>query len=121
MEQTSQSTEILEVACDAALDALGEDLVALDVSRRQPFTDAFLIVTADNPRHLRSVVDQITGQLHRQLGIRCKVEGAGESEWVLIDAGDAVIHVLLPEAREYYALEKLWGHSPRIELSLKTA
>ncbi len=121
MEQTSQSTEILEVAGDAALEALGEDLVALDVAGRLPFTDAFLIVTADNPRHLRSVVDQVTEQLQKQLGIRCKVEGAGESEWVLIDAGDAVVHVLLPEARDYYALEKLWGLSPRIELSLKSA
>ena len=121
MENTSKSMEILEVASGAALEALGEDLVAIDVTGRLPFTDAFLIVTADNPRHLRAVVNDIGDELHKRLGIRGRVEGSGESEWVLIDAGDATIHVMLPEAREYYALEKLWGHSPRIEVALKSA
>ncbi len=121
MTCSPESLQILEVATEAALDALAEDPVAIDVTEHLPFADAFLILTADNPRHLRAVQNAVSDKLREEMRIHPVVEGSEESEWVLIDGGDVLIHVMLPEARDFYALEKLWGHSPRLQLAKHTA
>ena len=121
MSCSPESRAILEVATEAALDALAEDPVAIDVTENLPFADAFLIVTADNPRHLKAVQSEVSDRLRIDLGVHTRVEGGEDSDWVLVDGGDVLIHVMLPEAREFYALEKLWGHSPRLRVAKQTA
>ena len=108
--------EVLEVASSAAADALAEDLVAIDVTENLPFTDVFLVATADNPRHQRAVQSAVIDALRGQLGIHPRAEGGEDSDWALIDAGPVTLHVMLREARDFYALEKLWGASPRVAL-----
>lgn len=117
MTCSTESLEILEEANRAALDALAEDPVAIDVTDHLPFVDAFLIVTANNPRHLKSVVNQISDTLRdtRKLHVS-NIEGDTESGWILMDFGGVAVHVMLPDGREFYSLEKLWAHSPRIPL-----
>ncbi len=116
MSLTKQSQDVLQAACKGATEALGEDLVAFDVTGQLPFADVFLLVTADNPRHLRSVVDSVDRSLSKA-GVATRVEGsAAESEWVLVDGQDVVVHVQLPQARTFYALDKLWADSPRLDL-----
>lgn len=117
MTCSPESMEILEVATEAALEALAENPVAIDVTDHLPFADAFLVVTADNPRHLRAVRGDIVDKLREKLGVHTAVEGGDDSDWLLLDANGVVVHVMLPEARDFYALEKLWGHSPRVPLS----
>ncbi len=121
MSCSPESRQILEVAIQAALDALAEDPVAIDVTDHLPFTDIFLVVTADNPRHLRAVQNDVADTLREELGLKVSIEGAEDSDWVLIDGGDVMVHVMLPEARDFYSLEKLWGHSPRIQVEKKSA
>lgn len=121
MSCSPESVQILEIATAAALDALAEDPVAIDVTEHFPFTDIFLIITADNPRHLRAVQNDVADKLREDLGLGIAVEGREESDWVLIDAGDVIIHVMLPEARDFYQLEKLWGHSPKVQLKQLSA
>lgn len=121
MNCSPESIQILEVATEAALDALAEDPVAIDVTEHLPFADAFLVVTADNPRHLRAVQNEISEKLHERLGLQVMVEGSDDSDWMLIDASGVLVHIMLPEARDFYSLEKLWGHSPRLQLEKHSA
>lgn len=119
MALPSAAQEMLQQAARAASDALAEDIVAIDVTGVLPFSDAFLIVTADNPRHVRGIMSAVGRDLQQKLGTTpTDVEGDQGSEWVLMDYGDIVVHVFLPESREFYALDKLWGDSPRVGLDL---
>lgn len=119
MNAAPAAVELLNLAALTADDALGEDLVALDVSEQLYLADCFLLITADNQRHSRAIVDAVARAVREKLRRRPNViEGGGESGWVIIDYGDVVVHVLSEEDREFYALEKLWDRSPRIDLLL---
>ncbi len=117
MSCSPEALEMLEVATEAASEALAEDLVAIDVTGNLPFSDCFLIVTADNPRHMKSVSDAVAEAMRKKQGARpLRVEGDQTSDWLLMDYGNLVVHVFLPEGRDYYALDKLWGHAPKVNL-----
>lgn len=112
-------TEIsrFHAAAVAADEALAEDPVALDVRELTPFADTFLILTADNPRHMRSIVDAINRGVKEVGGqFPNHVEGDADSDWLVMDYGDLVVHVFLEEQREYYALEKLWDRAQRLDV-----
>jgi ribosome silencing factor RsfS/YbeB/iojap len=86
-----------------------EQIVAIDLAGRAAFTDRMVIATGLADRQITAMAQRLEEKLH-QAGIkRVQVEGAGGSDWVLIDAGDIVIHLFKPEARTLYALEKMWG------------
>jgi ribosome-associated protein len=104
----------------AIVDAkLGEDLVALDVRSLVGYTDYLLICTARNERQAKAIYDEVIERLKRDDGRRpARVEGEGDGRWVLIDYLDCVLHVFVPEMRDRYRLETLWGEAPKLELGL---
>lgn len=107
---------MLEAAAKAADDALATDIVGLEVKDFTPFTDNFLIVTVDNPRHMRATIGAIERALKDEKNIApTAIEGGGEADWTLMDYGPLVVHLFLGEAREFYALEKLWGDAPQTQ------
>ena len=79
-------------------------------------TDVFLILSGDNDRQVRALVDAIAEAMLKAGARRRQCEGLEEASWVLIDYSDIVVHVQQAEAREYYALERLWKDCPRIDL-----
>ena len=86
-----------------------EQIVVLDLAGRAAFTDRMVIATGLADRQISAMATHLQEKL-RDAGVgRVPVEGAGGSDWVLIDAGDIVIHLFKPEARDLYALEKMWG------------
>ena len=87
----------------------------LDVRGLSTVTDYYLVVTASNTPHLRALAGEIETALEKE-GSRCyRVAGAPESEWVVVDYFDAVIHLFTQQTREYYALEQLWNDAKRVE------
>ncbi|MFT0762423.1 ribosome silencing factor [Scrofimicrobium sp. R131] len=115
MTCTNHALELLEIAAKAADDALGLDPLALDVSEQLYLADIFFLVTADNPRHSRSIAEEITTEIKKATGqLPVATEGELGSGWVVVDYGDLVVHVLQPEERDFYALDKLWDKSPRL-------
>lgn len=109
----------LQIIAAAGNEALAEDIVAIDVTGHLPFSDAFMIMTADNPRHLRSVISAVSAAVKQEDGrLPINVEGDQDSDWVLMNFDDVVVHIFLPEAREFYGLETLWGSSPRIAVEV---
>lgn len=101
-----------------ALDkAFAKDIVAIDMQLVSPLFDTFIICTADNMRLLNAIKENVQDDLEQE-GIFCKkVEGGKDSQWILMDYGDIIIHIFSSEERNNYHLEKLWGDQHRIDIS----
>jgi ribosome-associated protein len=97
----------------------GADLVALDVRDLVGYTDFLVICTARNERQAKAIADEVHERLKKDDGrLPARVEGQTEARWVLIDYLDCVLHVFVPEMRDRYRLETLWGEAPRLELEV---
>jgi ribosome-associated protein len=96
-------------------------IVALDVRGLVGYTDFLVICTARNERQAKAMHDEVYVRLKRERGLLPgSVEGAEEARWVLMDYLDCVLHVFVPEARDYYRLETLWGEAPRLGIGAVT-
>ena len=104
-----------ELIYDALVDAKAQDITMLDVSKISDFTDTMIVVSGTSTRHVQSVADKVVDQL-RAHGVRAiGVEGQKIGEWVLVDFGEVVVHVMHPQTRDFYNLEKLWSDGKRLE------
>jgi ribosome-associated protein len=112
------AVELTRVAAAAAVDKLGTDLVAYDVSEQLAITDVFLVVTAANERQVGAVVDGIEEALRQRGAKPVRREGDRQQHWVLLDYLDLVVHIQRTEERRFYALERLWRDCPQIELEV---
>ena len=122
MTATTESIDLVRSAARAADQKKAENIVAFDVSDSLAITDGFMVASAPNERQVAAVVDAVEEALIEQFDRRpLRREGKGEGRWVLLDYGDAVIHVLHDEDRAFYALERLWGDSPAIDVQLPEA
>jgi ribosome-associated protein len=90
-------------------DDKAEDIVTLDLTGKAMFCDRMVIATGLADRQISAMAQHVVEKLHQAGQKRVPVEGAGGSDWVLLDAGDIVVHLFKPEARSLYALEKMWG------------
>jgi ribosome-associated protein len=98
-------------------DKKGGDVVALDVRDLVGYTDYLLIATARNERQAKAIHDEVRLRLKRDADLLpARVEGEVEGRWVLLDYLDCVLHLMVPEMRDRYRLEKLWGEADRLEL-----
>lgn len=94
-----------------------EDVVALDMRNLVGYTDFLIICTARNERLAKAIHEEVHQRLKRDEGLLpATVEGEQAARWVLMDYLDCVFHVFVPELRERYRLEVLWGEAPRLEL-----
>ena len=96
-------------------DKRAEDVVWLDVSEVTTIADDFLIATITSKPQGAAIVDACEKERKRRGLTRLGVEGESGSSWILLDYGDLIVHLLMPEQREYYALEHLWADAKRVE------
>lgn len=107
--------DALKIALKAADDKKAYDLLALDISRIASFASFFLFCTGDSSRQLQAIADEIQKRL-RKSGIRpAHIEGYQNSEWILLDYFDLVIHIFSKEARAFYDLERLWRDGKKLD------
>ena len=90
-------------------DDKAENVVTLDLAGKASFCDRMVIATGLADRQIAAMAEHLSEKLHAAGLKRVQVEGATGADWVLIDAGDIVVHLFKPEARTMYALEKMWG------------
>jgi len=85
-----------------------QDSVTIDLSGKSSIGDYMVVTTGTSARHVASVADRVVKDIEKA-GVRnVRVEGARQGDWVLIDAGDVIVHVFRAEVREFYNLEKMW-------------
>jgi ribosome-associated protein len=110
--------EALRIAVNAADDKKANDLVILDISKVTSFANYFLLCTGDSSRQMQAIADEVEKQL-KEAGIRpSHVEGYQNSEWILLDCMDLVVHIFSKNARAFYDLERLWRDAVKIDASL---
>ncbi|RMD80275.1 MAG: ribosome silencing factor [Gammaproteobacteria bacterium] len=103
------SRRLRELVVGALEELKAQDLVVLDVRPLTTITDLMVIASGTSTRHVKALADRVLERA-REAGVRpLSVEGEREAEWILVDLGDLVLHVMLPETRAFYELEKLWG------------
>ncbi len=101
--------ELKEIVVEALEDRKGVDIKVLDVRGKSSVTDILVIAAGSSTRQVKALADSVVEKV-KEKGMRpIGVEGERESNWVLVDLGDVVVHVMLPETRDFYNLEKLWG------------
>ena len=105
----------LQLAARAALDKLGKDLLAIDLSEQMVLSEVFLLVSGQNERQIDAIADEIERQL-ALVGEKAVRRERSES-WILLDFEDLLVHVQTEEVRSYYMLDRLWNDCPTIPLN----
>ena len=89
-------------------DDKAEDVVAIDLAGKSEMADHMVIASGRSSRQVTSIADKLVERLKADFGVIAKIEGKDAGDWVLIDAGDVIVHVFRPEVRAFYQLEKMW-------------
>lgn len=93
-------------------DDKAEDIVVVDLAGKTEIADFMVIASGTSQRHIGAMAQHLRDRIKESRLGAAAVEGAGASDWVLIDAGDVVVHLFRPEARQFYDLEKFWAMTP---------
>ncbi|MFM8342818.1 MAG: ribosome silencing factor [Methylomonas sp.] len=104
--QTDELVKLIETELDFRK---GENLVTLYVGDKSTITDYMVIASATSSRHAKSLSDYVAEKAKEHGVMPLGIEGAQVSDWVLLDLGDVIVHVMTGQAREFYQLEKLWS------------
>jgi ribosome-associated protein len=103
------------IAAQAAADKKGSEIVVLDVGEIISITEMFVLVSATNPRQVKTIAEEVEVALKASGSIGPRsVEGLDDATWVLMDFGDVIVHVFQAETRDYYDLDRLWADAPLI-------
>jgi len=114
--RSAEPAELLHQVITSLEDGKAEDIVTIDLSGKTTFADYMVVASG---RSARQVVS-LTEHLEKDLPGRVAVEGKSQGDWVLIDAGDVIVHIFRPEIRAYYNLEKMWGAGlPEAEVAVQ--
>jgi ribosome-associated protein len=106
------SRALADLVVEAASDKKAEDILVLNVSEVTSIADLFVILSARGERQAQSIADGIVEKAKEAGQQPFGVEGYTAGRWILIDLSDVVVHVFVPEERELYRLERLWGDAP---------
>ena len=104
-----QPEQVTRLVVDALNERKGEDIVVLDVRELTDITDYMIVASGRSRRQVTALAEEVVLKSKRAGRAPMGVEGMERGEWVLIDLLDAVVHVMEPETRDFYQLEKLWG------------
>ena len=111
-----QAEEISHAAVEALEDIKATDIVVLDVRKMSSLFDYVIVASAESARQTRALVSNLLDRIKPLGGKIIGVEGENAGEWVLVDLGDVVVHVMQPAIRSYYNLEQLWGgEAPKVK------
>ncbi|MFT5082059.1 MAG: ribosome-associated protein [Lentisphaeria bacterium] len=112
MSDNESEKDLQKIIKNAIEDLKGVDVTTLDVTRLSDVMDMLVIVTGTSNRHVKSIANSVIEETKRRNLAAIGVEGMDSGEWVLIDFGDTVVHVMQKATRDFYELEKLWSMAP---------
>lgn len=107
-------SQAVQTALTSLEDSKAEDIVSIDIQGKSPLADYMIVASGRSHRHVAAVADNLI-RAFKEAGFgSARVEGLSGADWVLIDAGDIIVHVFRPEVREFYNIEKMW-QAPDLE------
>ena len=109
MTDTLDLQKMVDVAVNALEDVKAKDIVVLDLSKKTSLFQRMIVASGDSNRQVKALVSNVAVDLKEQGFEIISTEGTDSGEWALVDAGDVVVHVMLPAVRDYYDIEALWG------------
>ena len=106
-----------EVAVRPAADKKGSPIEVLDMSQTSLMADQFVIVTANNVKQAQAIADNVEENLKKEGFTVYHREGYTTGRWILLDAGETIVHIFVSDDREYYGLEQVWADVPRLKVA----
>jgi len=103
------TAELTRIAIDALEEIKAKDITVMDVRHLTSLFDTMIVASGDSTRQVKALADNVREKIKEAGGDILGTEGEQASEWVLVDAGGVIVHVMHPTARQYYNLEELWG------------
>ena len=100
--------ELLQAILTSLDDDKAEEVVSIPLHGLSEMADYMVVCSGRSTRQVAAIADKLMDRLKQDHGVSCKVEGKETGDWVLIDAGDVIVHVFRPEVRDFYQLEKMW-------------
>lgn len=108
LSQSFTSDELLDQILKSLDDDKAEDVVSINLRGKSEIADYMVICSGRSTRQVSAMAEKMTDKLKHEFSVFCKTEGKDQGDWVLIDAGDVIVHIFRPEVREFYQLEKMW-------------
>ena len=110
--EIARITQLKDLIVTALDTHKGEDIIDIDLSAQSTIADYMIVASGTSARHVASLAHKVMDEINMfDPGRRQRVEGMSEGDWVLVDAGDIIIHLFRPEVRSFYSLEKMWMSS----------
>ncbi len=107
----SHTQQLLAIVLESLDDDQAIETVAIPLEGKSSIADHIVIASGRSSRQVAAIAQKLAERLKKQMGIRARIEGLPVADWVLIDAGDVVVHIFRPEVRSFYNLERMWGFS----------
>ncbi len=101
--------QMIELVLKCLDDAKAEQTVAIDITGKSSLADHMVVTSGRSNRHVSAVADQLVKALREAGFDKPRIEGLPHADWVLVDAGDVIVHIFRPEVREFYNIEKMWS------------
>ncbi len=109
VSEVRDTSQALKTVLERLEEMKAEDIVTIDLAGKSSIADHMVVASGRSTRHVGSVADDVVEHLKTSGLKNIRVEGQPHCDWVLIDAGDVIVHVFRPEVREFYAIEKMWS------------
>ena len=100
--------KMIDVVLHTLEDAKAEETVAIDIAGKSSLADNMVVTSGRSNRHVSAIADQLVKSLRESGFGKPRIEGLPHADWVLVDAGDVIVHIFRPEVREFYNIEKMW-------------
>ncbi len=113
--------ELIKVVLLSLDDAKGRDVIVIDVQEKCSFADSMVIASGTSERHVKSLANHVVEDVKKRGLKPLGTEGGQVGDWVLVDLGDVILHVMTVQTREFYQLEKLWETDFDAEMNGQTA
>ena len=109
VSEARDASQTLKIVLDRLEEMKAEDIVTIDLTGKSSIADFMVVASGRSNRHVGSISDDVVEHL-KNAGLKnIRIEGQPHCDWVLVDAGDVIVHVFRPEVREFYAIEKMWA------------
>jgi len=100
---------MIDIISESLDDAKAENTVVIDIRGKSSIADYMIVTSGRSHRHVGAVADQLANSLRDNDFQKPRIEGLPHCDWVLVDAGDVIVHIFRPEVREFYNIEKMWS------------